>query len=162
MSRYEYFRMKLELFPDDIIEEYNLRSKVDARGDIHCKVRQEMYGLPQAGIITQELLKKRLLKAGYKQSKVTPGYWTHVWWPISFALIINDFGVKYIGEDHVQHLINTLKKDYEIEEDWDGNRYLSITLDWDYKKRIVHLLMPGYIDKALSRFGHTPPTHPQN
>jgi hypothetical protein len=79
MSRYEYFRMKLELFPDDIIEEYNLRSKVDARGDIHCKVRQEMYGLPQAGIITQELLKKRLLKAGYKQSKVTPGYWTHVW-----------------------------------------------------------------------------------
>jgi hypothetical protein len=36
-----------------------------------------MYGLPQAGIIAQELLKKGLLKAGYTQSKVTPGYWKH-------------------------------------------------------------------------------------
>jgi hypothetical protein len=39
MSRYEYFRMKLELFPDDIIEEYNLHSKVGARGDVHCEVK---------------------------------------------------------------------------------------------------------------------------
>jgi hypothetical protein len=31
ISRYEYFRMKLELFPDDIIKEYNIRSKVDGR-----------------------------------------------------------------------------------------------------------------------------------
>jgi len=31
-----------------------------------------MHGLPQAGIIAQELLEKRLLKAGYRQSKVTP------------------------------------------------------------------------------------------
>jgi hypothetical protein len=121
MSQYEYFRMKFEPFPDDIIEEYNLCNKVDAREDIHCKVRRGMYGLPQAEIMAQELLEKRLLKAGYKQSKVTPGYWTHVWRPISFALVVNDFGVKYIGKDNVQHLINTLKQDYEIEEDWDRN-----------------------------------------
>ena len=80
-----------------------------------------MYGLLQAGIIAQELLEKRLLKVGYKQSKVTPGYWTHVWQQNSFSLIVDDFGVKYIGKDHVQHLINTLKKDYEIKKDWDGN-----------------------------------------
>jgi hypothetical protein len=56
-----------------------------------------MYGLPQAGIIAEELLEKRLLKAGYKQCKVSPGYWTHVWQPISFALVVDDFGVEYIG-----------------------------------------------------------------
>ena len=48
MSRYEYFCMKLELFPEDIIEEYDLRNKVDANGNIHCKDRRGMYGLPQA------------------------------------------------------------------------------------------------------------------
>jgi hypothetical protein len=121
-----------------------------------------MYGLLQAGIIAQELLEKRLLKVGYKQSKVTPGYWTHVLLQISFGLVVDDFGVKYIGKDYVQHLINTLKQDYEIKEDWDGNQYLSITLDWDYKKRKVHLSMPGYIDKALAQFVHTPPTKLQN
>ena len=67
--------MKLELFPPNIIEEYGLRDKVDADGNVFCEVRQGMYGLPQAGIIAQDLLTKRLNKAGYRQSKITPGYW---------------------------------------------------------------------------------------
>ncbi len=58
MSRYEYFRMKLELFPEGIVEEYDLKNKVDANGYVHCEVRWGMYGLPQAGIITQELLEE--------------------------------------------------------------------------------------------------------
>jgi hypothetical protein len=93
-----------------------------------------MYGLPQAGIIAQDLLEERLLKAGHKQSKITPGCWTHLWRPINFALVVDNFGVKYIGKKHAQYLINTLKQDYKIKEDWDGHRYLGITLDWDYKK----------------------------
>jgi hypothetical protein len=39
MERYEYFRMKLELFPPDIIEEYGLRDKGDADGNVFCEVR---------------------------------------------------------------------------------------------------------------------------
>ncbi len=58
MDRFEYFRMKLEIFPQDIIEEYGLRDKVDADGNVFCEVRRGMYGLPQAGIIAQELLTK--------------------------------------------------------------------------------------------------------
>jgi hypothetical protein len=57
MKRCEYFRMKLELFPQDIIDEYNLTSKVDHNGNVHCKIQQGMYGQSQAGIIAQELLK---------------------------------------------------------------------------------------------------------
>jgi hypothetical protein len=68
MSQYEYFRMKLELFSDDIIKEYNLCSKVDTRGDVHCEVRQGMCGLPQVGIIVQELLKKRPKQQGPKSA----------------------------------------------------------------------------------------------
>jgi hypothetical protein len=157
MKRYEYFRMKLELFPEDIIQEYDLRNKVDATGNVHCEVRRGMYGLPQAGIIAQELLQERLLKAGYRQSKVTPGYWKHDWRPISFTLVVDDFGVKYTNETDVNHLIQALKQDYEIEEDWNGTRYLGITLDWDYNKREVHLSMPGYVERALARFGHLIP-----
>ncbi len=75
MERYEYFRMKLELFPPDIIEEYGLCNKVDAYGNVFCEVQRGIYGLPQAGIIVQDLLTKQLNKAGYRQSKITPGYW---------------------------------------------------------------------------------------
>ena len=58
MDRYKYFRMKLELFPQDIVEEYGLQDKVDLDGYAFCEVRRGMYGLPQAGIIAQNLLTK--------------------------------------------------------------------------------------------------------
>jgi hypothetical protein len=89
MDRYEYFRMKLEVFPPDIIEEYGLRDKVNTNGNVFCEVRRGMYGLPQAGIIAQDLLTKQLNKAGYYQSKITPGYWRHNWQPISFTLVVD-------------------------------------------------------------------------
>ena len=76
-----------------------------------CEVRRGMYGLPQAGIIAQNLLTKRLHKAGYSQSKVTPGYWRHSWRPISFSLVVDDFGVKYINKEDVEHLISVLIQD---------------------------------------------------
>jgi hypothetical protein len=38
MARYEYFRMKLNLFPDDIIKEYKLWDIVNNGGNIFCKV----------------------------------------------------------------------------------------------------------------------------
>ena len=56
MTRYEYFRMKLELFPQDVINKNKLRLKVDSNGNIFCEVKRGMYGLPQAGIIAQDLL----------------------------------------------------------------------------------------------------------
>ncbi len=39
MKCYEYFQMKLELFPHDIIDKYDLTNKVDHSGNVHCKVR---------------------------------------------------------------------------------------------------------------------------
>jgi hypothetical protein len=64
----------------------------------------------QARIIAQELLAKRLKEHGYNQSKTMLGLWTHEWHPITFSLIVDDFGVKYIGEEHIQHLIQTVQK----------------------------------------------------
>jgi hypothetical protein len=65
MKHYKYFRMKINLFPQDIIDEYNLRDKVDANENVFCEVRRGMYGFSQAGIISQELLKEQLIVAGY-------------------------------------------------------------------------------------------------
>jgi hypothetical protein len=37
MDQYEYFRMKLELFTQDFINEYGLRDKADSDGNVFCK-----------------------------------------------------------------------------------------------------------------------------
>ena len=69
-----------------------------------------MYGLPQAGIIAQELLQERLAKVGYHQSKIIPGLWTHKTRKICFTLVVNNFAIKYTKLEDAQHLIDALKK----------------------------------------------------
>jgi hypothetical protein len=58
MARYEYFRLKLELIPQDVIDEYNLQDKVESDGNVYWEVQRGMYGLPQAGISAQKLLEE--------------------------------------------------------------------------------------------------------
>ena len=121
-----------------------------------------MYGLPQAGLIANELLEKRLNEHGYHQSKYIPGLWKHKWRPIQFTLVVDDFGVKYQGEEHAKHLKSVLERHYKVTTDWSGKRYIGISLDWDYARRQVHLSMPGYVQKALKQFQHSTPTKPQH
>ena len=111
-----------------------------------------MYGLPQAGLLANQLLEKRLNKHGYHQSKLVPGLWTHDWRPVQFTLVVDDFGVKYVGKEHALHLKKALEADYTVTTEWEGKRYIGITLDWDYKRRQVHLSMPNYVTKALKQF----------
>lgn len=91
-----------------------------------------------------------------------PGLWKHETRVISFTLIVDDFGVKYVNEKDVKHLMSVLKEFYEISVDWTGTKYVGLTLDWDYHRGKVHLSMPGYVKKALERFDHQPPASPQN
>ena len=77
-----------------------------------------MYGLPQAGLIANELLEKRLNKHGYQQSKLVPGLWKHDTRPIQFTLVVNNFGVKYVREEHAHHLQQVLKQHNDITSDW--------------------------------------------
>ena len=153
MPRYDYTMMKLDMFLDDVIKKYNLLGKVEPDGHIYIEVRTGMYGLTQLGLLAQELLTEHLVKHGYKQSKVTPGLWTHKWRPICFSLVVDDFGIN-VGHEHADHLTLALKETYKIEVDTEGANYIGISLDWDYVKGEVHLSMPGYDAEALRRFKH--------
>jgi hypothetical protein len=148
MTRYEYTRLKLTDIPDDVIEHYKLRDVVTPDGYVHCEIQKGMYRLPQAGIIAQQLLAKQLKERGYSQSKTTPGLWTHKWRPITFSLVVNDFGVKYAGEEHAQHLLQMRQKYYQCSVEEEGGRYFGLAIKWDYPGKKVHLSMPKYIEKC--------------
>ncbi len=82
-----------------------------------AKCNVECTASPKQASYAQDLLIKQLNKAGYRQSKIMPGYWQHDWRPISFTLVINDFGVKCIDKNDVKHLISILKQNYTINTD---------------------------------------------
>ena len=110
-----------------------------------------MGGLPQAGILANKLLRRRLLPHGYYKCANTPGLWKHVSRPISFTLVVDDFGVKYVGKEHATHLIDCIKEKYGVTEDWTGDLYCGIKLKWDYVAQTLDISMPGYIKKLLQK-----------
>jgi hypothetical protein len=131
----KYMRMKLKDLPAKFVELYNLTNKVNFNGYIHIKIQKGMYGLPQAGVLAQELLKKRLNKHGYQQSPITPGLWHHNFRPILFSLCVDDSGIKYVGRKHAKHLATILNKHCKCWQDWDGQRYLGMNIYWDYNDK---------------------------
>ena len=122
MSRYEYMHLKIAELPQDFIDEYMLQNKETKDGYVYMEIRKGMYGLPQAGILAQKILEKRLNARGYRQIGIYPGFWKHDWRPICFSLYVDDFGIKYVDRQHAEHLMNDLKENYTISQDWAGTQ----------------------------------------
>ena len=97
MEQSEYVRIKLSYIPQEFIEEYDL-TQAAQNGWIYFEILRGCYGLPQSGRLTNELLRTCLEKAGYCEAATTPGLWSHKWHPIQFFLLVDDFGVKYVGK----------------------------------------------------------------
>jgi len=162
MTRPEYMRLKLSDIPDEVIEHYNLRTLATVDDYVYCEVTKGMYGLPQAGLIAQELLAKRLGVHGYYQSKIIPGLWKHKNRPIIFCLVVDDFAVKYVNRADAEHLINAIKKDYQMTVDEEAKKYIGLTIQWDWTNRKAHIHMPGYLENAFVKFNHDKPMKIQN
>ena len=56
----------------------------------------------------------RLLKNDYYQRPLPPGLWSHKWRLVLFSLIVDDFGVKYVGKSHANNLLNALNENFEV------------------------------------------------
>ena len=78
MEHHEFLRMKIDYFPQDVIDHYKLKEKVDEKGNLYVRVEKGMYGLPQAGVLANKLLEERLYEFGYRQSDTTPGFRKHI------------------------------------------------------------------------------------
>jgi hypothetical protein len=60
MKEYEYMRLCLDLIPNEIAQRYNLLKLVNNQGWVHVEIQMGMYGLPQASILANKLLKQCL------------------------------------------------------------------------------------------------------
>ena len=65
MERPEFMRLKINDLPPEFVALYNLNNIADQNGTVYMRIQKGMYGLPQAGILAQQLLEQRLNKHGY-------------------------------------------------------------------------------------------------
>ena len=158
LARRDYMRLKLINLPESVVHQYNIEVKATKDGYVHVEIKLGMYGLSQSGLIAHQLLEKLPNKKVYKQSDITPGFWTYDWRPICFLLCVNDFGVKYVGKQHAEHLMTVLRDHCKISSDWKGKRYLGMDLDWDYENCKVHLSMLGICRRSTHQIPAQTPT----
>jgi hypothetical protein len=127
LPRFEYMKMVLSRFSEEIIQKYNLNAfAVD--GWVYIEIQKGMYGLKQAGLVANQLIQTRLAPFEYYPARHTPGLWLHNTRPISFTLVVDDFAVKYVSKQHAEHLRNALLKTYELTTDWAGTVYSGVNL----------------------------------
>jgi hypothetical protein len=150
LQRPEFIRLRLNQLPDEIRHAYHL-DKFIFHDSVLFRVDNTMYGLPQAGLLSQQRLIPHLAKFGYHQCPRTPCLFRHTDNGITFSLVVDDFGVKYTSAASVNHLIDCLQLLYPLHVDWTGTKYLGMHLTWT--RDSVCLSLPGYVDKALQRFG---------
>jgi hypothetical protein len=72
--------------------------------------------------------------------------------------VVDDFGIKYVGREHLEHLLAALKEYYKVSVDYKVELYCGITLKWNYEKQYVDISMPGYVEKHLLKYKHPNPS----
>ena len=123
------------------------------------EIRQGCYGLPQAGILANKLLKKLTRHRWLFRTPPHPRTLQTHQLP---SAVFDDFGIKYSGQEHLDHLIQAIKRHYDVKVDHTGSLYCGITLDWHYDKEYLDISMPGYVTKQLTKYNHPLPKKPVN
>jgi hypothetical protein len=125
----EFARIKLSDILDEVINEYKLNEEVSPNGWVYICIGRGMYVLPQSGSLGHDLLKQHLNPEGYFQSEIVTGLWKHRSKNDQFILVADNFGIKFMQQQDFDHLINTLKKHYNVSLDMAGGEYVKINMD---------------------------------
>jgi hypothetical protein len=64
LPNYKYMHLGLDIIPEEKILAHNLRAIVNTDGWAYIQIRKGMYGLPQAGILANNLLEQQLSARG--------------------------------------------------------------------------------------------------
>jgi hypothetical protein len=162
MTYFQYLRVRPSVIPQEVWDDPRYDIPIAADGYIYLEIRRGMYGLKEAGVIAFIQLVKKLAPYGYMPMPFTPGLWRHNTKRTTFALCVDDFGVKYFSHADAMHLINAVKDHYELTINWSGKLYCGLSLDWHYDEGYVDISMPGYVNRALLKFEHPAPLRAQH
>jgi hypothetical protein len=109
-----------------------------------------MYGLKEAGQLSNRRLVSLLSSFGFIET-ATPCLFRHLTRPISFVLVVDDFGVKYHSKVDFDFLVSALSSLYQVKAHPVASQFLGLALHHDTAARTIALSYPGYVDALLLR-----------
>ena len=77
MDRKEYVRIKFDNLPNEFRDKYGLTpdSPLVHHGWVYFSVVRGAYGLPQSGMLSNDLFHKQIAASGDHEAATTPGLW---------------------------------------------------------------------------------------
>ena len=152
LERKEYMRINIKHIPADVQKQYNIADMVHNEHVI-MEISRSIYGLPQAGKLSQDRLIMHLAKHGYTQCPNTPCLFVHATNGVAFTLVVDDFLIKFKERKAADHLLEALREMYTMTTDFGTTqKYVGITLTHNKAKHTIDMSIPGYVQKALQRF----------
>ena len=128
LERLEYMWLSRAQVPDDIQEQF--KDRICWIGDkTMVRITKGLYGLPQAGRIAFEKLSRLLRKHDYSVCRNTPCLFKHASNGIVFTLVVDDFAIKYSSKTSIEHLFASIRKEYRLEVDLSGSKYIGMSID---------------------------------
>jgi hypothetical protein len=107
-------------------------------------------GFKQAGFHANQQVTALLLAHGYYQ--LQPCLFTHTIDPIYFALVVDDYGIKYRDIAHFHRLVNALSTKYHVKAHPIADTFLGQTIVHDRIARTITTSMPTYVPNMLQRY----------
>ena len=78
----------------------------------------------------------------YSPTTHTTVLWWHQTRPTYFTLVVDNFGVNYVGQQQAERLLDSVASLYLLTTDWEGKLYCVLTLNCDYSAHTMDLTMP--------------------
>ena len=98
-------KLPLCMFPQEIIEKYNLKDLVAADGNVYTEIRKGIPVLNQARILARDWLTKNLARNEYAPVPHTLSLWRHHTSDLVFYLVVDNFRIKYTQKSDANRLL---------------------------------------------------------
>jgi hypothetical protein len=128
LPRSEYIRIPLKFLSPRLSPSTACNHLYYTITQYFLRLQNSMYGLPHAGKIAQDVLIGRLAKHGYLQTGTTCLF-RHVTNGVAFALVVDDFAVKFKDLVSADHLIASLELFYKLTIKRNATKYLGLTIE---------------------------------
>jgi hypothetical protein len=152
-----YMQISADEIGNELLDLYNMNDYVvnlNGKRFVYFKVVKCLYGHPAAGRLSFIKLKDILEDAGFYEHPFVECLFIHKTRNITFALIVDDMGIKYSKEEDLQFLVDVITPHWKLKVDTTGSRFLGMHLVWQYERPVPRVIIfnPTVVKNALSRF----------
>ena len=152
-----YMQISADSIGNELLDLYNMNDyvvSINGKRFIYFKVVKCLYGHPAAGRLSFIKLKEILVSSDFYEHPLVECLFIHKTRNITFALIVDDMGIKYSKDDDLQFLVDVITPHWKLKVDTTGSRFLGMHLVWQYNRPVPRVIIfnPTVVKNALSRF----------